>query len=102
MGEQQKSLEEMIAEIYSKLINKPKTEVKPQRLSLRQFFIHSYVKESIFQEFTPFKLERGSINDIANLAAQVTFKMLTPDQKQAVENQYNAMTNEQLEHLKNM
>ena len=63
---------QMITELYEKLVLKKPKEVKERKLSMRQFFINSYVNEGLFREFTPFKLNRGEIKDIKNLAAQVT------------------------------
>ena len=95
----------MITELYEKIIlkqAKEKAEAKPRKVTLKQFFVMSYVKERIFRDLTPFSMTRGDIDDISNLAAQITFKLLTFDQKQAVERQYNQMTDEQLEHLKSI
>ena len=79
---------QMITELYNKLVLKQPKEVKERKLSMRQFFINSYVNEGLFREFTPFEMTRGKINEITNLAAQVTYKMLTPEEKQVVESQF--------------
>ena len=91
----------MITELYNKLVLKTdKPDPKPRRVSLRQYFIMCYTKEGIYRDMTPFQLSHGSIDDVANLAAQITFKLLTTEQKRIVEDQYNKMTDDQLEHLK--
>ena len=82
------NIDRMITELYEKLVLKKPKEVKERKLSMRQFFINSYVNESLFREFTPFEMTRGNINEIANLAAQVTYKMLTNEQKEIVESQF--------------
>ena len=91
----------MITELYNKLVLKTdKPDPKPRRVSLRQYFIMCYTKEGIYGDMTPFELTRETIEDVANLAAQITFKLLTTEQKQIVEEEYRQMTDEQLEHLR--
>ena len=81
---------------------KTKEESNPRRMSIRQFFIYSYVKNNIYRDFTPFEMKRESINDVANLAAQITWKLIQQGQLTIVEKQYKQMTDEQLEYLKNL
>ena len=96
-------VDQMITELYNKLILKSeKPERKPRKVSLKQYFVWSYVKESMYRDMTPFKLERGTIDEVANSAAQITFKLLTDTQEGDIKKAYEAMTEEQLEHLKNL
>ena len=96
-------INQMITELHQKLVLQPaKTESKPRKVSLRQYFIWSYVKEGIYRDFTPFEMTSDSINGVANLAAQITFKLITWKQKEEITKAYEAMTDEQLEHLKNL
>ena len=95
---------ELLEKIHELL--KPKTKPKSEstkRVSQRQFFIDSFVKENIFMEFIPFKMnDDKSIEQVKTLTAQITYKLLTQDQLSAVERQYKAMTDDQLRHLRNM
>ena len=103
MVENMADLEMMVTELYNKLVLKPDKPKTPRKMTLREYFINSYVKEGIYTEFTPFVLKDGyNINDIQKLAAEITFKMLKPKEKLDIEEAYNNMTSEQLEHLKNM
>ena len=96
-------INQMITELYEKLVLQPvKTEPKPRKVSLRQYFIWSYVKKDIYKDMTPFEMTRGTIDEVANLAAQITFKLLTLKQKDDITKAYEAMSEEQLEHLRNM
>ena len=96
-------VDQMITELYNKLVLKRgKPEAKPRKVSLRQYFVWCYVKESIYRDMTPFKLERGTIDEVANSAAQITFKLLTDTQKSDIKKAYEAMSEEELEHLKNL
>ena len=95
------ALEMMITELYNKLVLKPDKPKIPRKMTLREYFINCYVKEGIYTEFTPFILKDDyNINNIQKLAAEVTFKMLKPKEKLDIEDEYNKMTNEQLERLK--
>jgi len=83
-------LNQMISELYEKFIlkpPKPKKEVKP---SLRRYFIQSY-KDGKYREFSPFKLDRGNIDEITNTAAQITYKLLTDDQKKLIEKDFKTV-----------
>ena len=59
-----------------------------------------YIKEGIYCDSTPFELTRGSVDEVAYLAAQITFKFLTDEKWQSVEDQHKRLTEDQLEHLK--
>ena len=96
------NINQMITELYEKFIKTTPKQVKETKVSLRQFFIYSYVKEGIFKDMTPFVLKQGNLDDVLNLSAQITYKLLTSEQKAIVENQYKSMTDEQLKHLKNL
>ena len=103
MVENMGALEVMVTELYNKLVLKPNKPKIPRKMTLREYFINSYVKEGIYTEFTPFKMNDDySINDVQKLAAEITFKLLKPKEKLDIEEAYNNMTSEQLEHLKNM
>ena len=82
------NIDRLITELYEKLVLKKPKEVKERKLSMRQFFINSYVNEGLFREFTPFEMTRGNINEIANLSAQITFQLLTPQRKETVEKHF--------------
>ena len=90
----------MITELYNKIILKTDRVTRPRKVSLRQYFIMSYVKEGLYRDMTPFEMTRGSLDDVLNLAAQITFKNLTIQQKHDVEKDYSEMTNDQLDILK--
>ena len=96
----EKTVEKMITELYKKFI-KMKSK-KNKRMSLKQYFINCYVKEGIYTELTPFELRHGNINDVKNLSARITFKLLKPDDLKNVKTQYDRMTDQELEHLKSM
>ena len=81
---------------------KPKT-ISTKRVSQRQFFIDSFVKENIFMEYLPLRMKEGyTIYSVKSLAAQITYKILTTEQLGNVEKQYEAMSDQQLKHLKDM
>ena len=94
------SIDQMVTELYEKFIKTKSKENK--RMTLKQYFIHCYVKEGIYTELTPFELKHGNLNDVKNLAAQITFKLLKPDDLKNIKIQYDRMTDQELEHLKNM
>ena len=97
------NLEMMVTELYNKFVLKPDKPKTPRKMTLREYFINCYVKEGIYTELTPFKMNDDySINDIQKLAAEITFKRLKPKEKLDIEDEYNKMSNEQLEDLKNM
>ena len=95
-----KDITTMITELYNKLIKVPKPEKKPRKVSMREYFILSYVKESLYRDMTPFELTRGTIDEVANLIAQMTYKLLIDEEKESVKQDYEAMTNSQLEDLR--
>ena len=96
-----KDVKEMSTDFYTKLV-KPKKEYKPRKTSMRDYFIMCYVKESIYRDMIPFELTRGSIDDIANLAAQLTYKLVSDEQKNSIETAYEAMSEQELEHLQGL
>ena len=52
-------------------------------------------------EFLPFELKSNfELDKVKTLVAQITFKLLTTDEKQQVKSQYKAMSDEQLRHLR--
>ena len=97
-----KDINQMITELYNQLIKTPKSEKKPRKMSMREYFIKCYVAEDIYRDMTPFQLTRGTINDVANLSAQATWKLLTGDQKEFVKQEYERTTDDQLEHLRSL
>ena len=94
------SIDQMVTELYEKFIKTKSTENK--RMTLKQYFVNCYVKEGIYTELTPFELRHGNINDVKNLAAQITFKLLKPDDLKHIQQAYNRMSDQELEHLKSM
>ena len=82
MVDKMDNLEMMVTELYNKLVFKPDKPKTPRKMTLREYFINSYVKEGIYTEFTPFKMnEDYDISEIQKLAAEITFKMLKPKEK---------------------
>ena len=95
-------VKKMITELYEKFI-KTETKLKEnKRMTLKQYFVNCYVKEGIYTELTPFELKHGNLNDVKNLAAQITFKLLLSDDLKNIKIQYDRMSDQELEHLKNM
>ena len=94
-----KDVKEMVTELYDSLIKIPKPESKPKRISMRQYFIMCYVKEGICKEMSAFDVARASIDDVANLAAQITYKRLANEQNQSIETSYELISDLDLEHL---
>ena len=101
MTEVNKDIQTMITGLYNKFITIPRPQKSPRKICMREYFIYCYIKEGIYKDLTPFNLTRGNINDISYLAAQMTWKFLTDEEKQNIKTQYEAMTDDQLEHLEN-
>ena len=93
-------IKKMITKLYNQLIKTEKPKRKPRKASLRQHFIMSYVKEEAYKDFTSSEISR--LDDVANLAAQITYELLTEDQLNNVKSDYKNMTEQHLEDLKSL